>query len=190
MGDFVEDHKAFNAKISQRIHTVENSLDQKLDRLQSGIDHKIDNLQTSISRLAQQHVHQEEENLEEECILGEPAQMQPQGELMQEPLEASKELPAREKGGGRGKGVGEEHQRLTLHLNPINLDPSATAQPKSCPLPVYILPSPASQSQPKTPVAKAKANLALPALKSLKKLVATVRASATTSKTQAAAYIA
>ena len=82
-------------------------MDQKLDGLQSGIDDKIDNLQTSISRLAQQHVHQEEE-----CILGEQAQMQPQGELMQELLEAPKEQQV---GGGRGKGAGEDHQRLTLH---------------------------------------------------------------------------
>ena len=66
MGDFVEEQKTFNVKIIQGIHIVENSLDQKLDGLQSGIDHKIDKLQTSISRLAHQHVHQEEENLEEE----------------------------------------------------------------------------------------------------------------------------
>ena len=77
MGDVVEGQKKFNSQLSQRISAVENSLEQKLDGLQSGIDHKIDNLQTSISRLAQQHVHQKEENLEEECILGEPAQMQP-----------------------------------------------------------------------------------------------------------------
>ena len=159
VGDFVEEQKAFNAKISQRIHTVENSLDQKLDGLQSGIDHKIDNLQTSISRLAQQHVHQEEENLEEECILGEPAQMQPQGELMQEPLEALEKLPAREEGGGRGKGVGEEHQRLTLYPIPINLDPSATAQPKNNPLPVNILPTPAPHATPKAPTIKATPSL-------------------------------
>ena len=107
MGDVVEGQKKFNSQLSQRISAVENSLEQKLYGLQSGIDHKIDNLQTSISRLAQQHVHQKEENLEEECILGEPAQMQPQGELMQEPLEAPKELPAREAEGGRGKGAGE-----------------------------------------------------------------------------------
>ena len=138
-------------KISQIIHTVENSLDHKLDGLQSGIDHKIDNLQTSISRLAQQHVNQEEENLEEECILGEPAQMQPQGELMQETLEAPEELPKREAGGGRGKGEGEEHQRLTLHPIPINLDPSATAQPKNNPVPVNILPTSAPHATLETP---------------------------------------
>ena len=107
VGDVVEGQKKFNSQLSQRISVVENSLEHKLDGFQSGIDHKIDNLHTSISRLAQQHVHQKEENLEEECILGEPAQMQSQGELMQEPLEAPEELPAREAGGGRGKGVGE-----------------------------------------------------------------------------------
>ena len=109
VGDVVEEQKKFNAQLNQRIHTVENSLDQKLDGLQSGIDHKIDNLHTSISRLAQQNVHQEEDNMEEECILGEQVQMQPQGELMQGPLEAPEEQPAREAGGGRGEGAGEEH---------------------------------------------------------------------------------
>ena len=175
---------------------MENSLEQKLDGLQSGIDHKIDNLQTSISRLAQQHVHQKEENLEEECILGEPAQMQPQGELMQEPLEAPEELPAREAGGGRGKGAGEEHQRPTLHLNPIYLNPNVTAPPKSSPLPevpsldpnpVYILPT--AQPTPETPPAKA-IPFTLPALQNLRKFVATVQAFATTSMKMAAADVA
>ena len=188
MGDFVEEQKTFNAKISQRIHTVENSLDQKLDGLHSGIDHKIDNLQTSISRLAQQHVHQEEDNLEEECILGEPTQRKPQGELMQEPLEDPEELPTREAGGGRGRGVGEEHQRLTLHPIPINLDPSATAQPKNNPLPVNILLTPAPHATPKAPTIKA--TQSLPTLQNLKKLVATVQTFATTSKTLAATHIA
>ena len=192
VGDFVEEQKTFNAKISQRIHTVENSLDQKLDGLQSGIDHKIDNLQTSISRLAQQHVHQEEENLEEKCILGKQAQMQPQGELMQEPLEASEELPTKESG--------EEHQRLTLHQILINLDPSAITQPKDSPLPaassqnpVYTLPAaqftPAAHSKPEAPALKAHASPSL-LVQNIRKLVAIVRASATTSKTQAVAYIA
>ena len=65
----MEEEKTFNAKLSQRIHTVENSLNQKLDGLQSDIYQKFDKLQYSISRLTnQQHVHQEEENLEEECL--------------------------------------------------------------------------------------------------------------------------
>ena len=85
--------------------------------------------------------------MEEECILGEQAQMQPQGELMQEPIEAPKELPTRE--------AGEEHQRLTLQSIPINLDHNATTKPKNSPLLVHILPSPAAQSTPKTPTTKA-----------------------------------
>ena len=166
---------------------MENSLDQKLDGLQSGIDHRINNLQTSISRFAKQHVHREEENMEEECILGEQAQMQPQGELMQEPLEAPEEQPAREAGGGRGKGVGEEHQRLTLHPITINLDSSATTQPKNNPLPVNILPTPAPHATPKASTIKATPSL--PALQNLKKLVATVQTFVITSKTLAATHI-
>ena len=68
MGDFVEEQKTFNAQLSQRIHTVENSLNKKLDELQSEIDQKFDNLHNSISRLTNQHVHQEEESREEECL--------------------------------------------------------------------------------------------------------------------------
>ena len=56
-------------------------MDKRIDGLQNDLDQKIDILQYSISRLTnQQHVHQEEENLEEEClidtILGEQAQLQ------------------------------------------------------------------------------------------------------------------
>ena len=77
-----------------------------------------------------------------------------------------------------------------LHLNPINLDPSATTQPKSSPLPVYILPVAQPIHEEPTPAAKAKANLALPAMQNFKKLVATVKNFVTTSKTMAAALIA
>ena len=81
MGTFLEEKKVVNVKTNQRIDTMESSLNQKLDGLQSDHDQKIDILQYSISRLAnQQHVHQEEENPEEEClidtILGEQAQLQ------------------------------------------------------------------------------------------------------------------
>ena len=69
MGDVVEEQKTFNAQLRQRIHIVENSLSQKLDGLQSGIDHKFYNLHKSISRLAQQHDHQEEGNPERECLI-------------------------------------------------------------------------------------------------------------------------
>ena len=165
---------------------MENSLEHKLDGLQSGIDHKIDNLKTSISRLSQQHVHQKEENLEEECILGEPTQMQPQGELMHEPLEAPKELPTRE--------AGEEHQRLTLQSIPKNLDTKATSKPKDSPLPAASSPDPmytlpAAQFTPEAPNGNA-TPFALPWLHNFRKLVAIAQAFATTSKKMAAADVA
>ena len=98
MGTFIKEQKAVNVQTNQRIDTMESSLDQKLDELQSDLDKKIDILQYSISRLSnQQHVNQEEENPEEEClidtILGEQAQLQQlQKELIEEPAEASEEL--------------------------------------------------------------------------------------------------
>ena len=98
---------------------------------------------------------------------------------MQEPVEALEELPAREVGGGRGKEAGEEPQKLILQPIPINLDPSATAQPKNSPLPVHILPSPATQSTPKTLTAKAKATSSL-LVQNLKKLVTSIQAFVTT----------
>ena len=68
-------------------------MDQRLDGLQSEMDKKIDNLYYSISRPAQQLFHQEEENLEEECltdtIVGEEAQLQG---LKEEPAEDPEEL--------------------------------------------------------------------------------------------------
>ena len=122
-----------NVQVNQEIETVESSLNKELVEFQGEIDENFDILRQSVSKLTNQLVHQEEENLEEKCILGEQAQMQPQGELMQEPLEAPEELLARE--------AGEEYQRITLQPIPINLDPNATAKPKNSPLPVHILPS-------------------------------------------------
>ena len=63
---------------------VGSSLNKVLDGLQSRIDQKLDILQESISKLTNQFVHQEEENLEEESqeeecltgtILGEQVQL-------------------------------------------------------------------------------------------------------------------
>ena len=144
-----------SGRAPKEIDIVESSLNKELDEFQSEIDENCDILQ------------------------------QVQEELMQEPVEAPEELPVEEAGGGRGKGAGEEHQRLTLHPNPINLDPSATAQHKNNPLPVYILL--AAQFTPEAPTTKAIPSL--PALQNLKKVVATVRAFATTSKTMAIAHI-
>ena len=144
------------------------------------MEHKLNNLQYSISKLVNQLVHKEEENLEGEWLTD-------QEELMQEPVEALEELPIGEVGGGRGKEAGEEPQEPILQPNPMNLNPTATAQATKCPLPVapstnqvYILPSPATQPTPKTPTTKA-TSIALPVLQKFKKLVATVQAFATTS---------
>ena len=83
----MEEQKKFNAQLSQKIHTVENSLDQKFDGLQSEMDKKIDNLQCSISKLAQQLDHQKEESQEEECLsdtmVEEPCLQQPQESLVE-----------------------------------------------------------------------------------------------------------
>ena len=91
---------------------------------------------------------------------------------------------------GSGKEEGEEPQKLILHLNPINLDPSSNAQATYNSLPVYILPTPVANSKPAAPAPKANSNTSLPAMQKFKKLVANVQAFGTTSKTQAFAYIA
>ena len=70
MGTFIDEQKVVNVKTNKRIDTMESSLNQKLDRVQNDLDQKIDNLQYSISRLTNQHhVHKEEEDPEEECLI-------------------------------------------------------------------------------------------------------------------------
>ena len=110
--------------LNQKLDRLQSEIDHKFDNLQSGIDHKFDNLQKSISRLANQHDHQEEEDPEGEflinTILGEQTHLQQlQEELMQEPIEVPEELPAGEAGEGKGKEVGEEPQKLILQPIPI-----------------------------------------------------------------------
>ena len=68
VGNFVEAPKTINAQLSQKIDTMENNVNKRIDGLQSEMEHKFDNLQCSISKLAQQHDHQEEESQEEECL--------------------------------------------------------------------------------------------------------------------------
>ena len=53
---------------NQETDTVESSLNKELDGLQSKIGQKFDIQQESISKLTNQLVHQEEENLEEVCL--------------------------------------------------------------------------------------------------------------------------
>ena len=80
--NFIEEQRAVDIQANQEINIVESPLNKELDEFQSEIDENFDILQQSVSKLTNQIIHQEEENLEEECILGEQAQMQPQGELM------------------------------------------------------------------------------------------------------------
>ena len=89
-----------------------------------------------------------------------------------------------------GTEAGKEPQKLTLQPIPMKLNPSATSEATYNPLPVYILPTPAANSKPTAPAPKAKSNSSLPAMQKFKKLVANLQDSATTSKTQADAYIA
>ena len=221
VGDAVGEQKKFNAQLSQNIYTVENPLEQTLDGFQSELGQQFDNLQCSISKLAQQLDHKGEENPEDECltetILDEQVQLQPQEELKVESVEAPEELQDASESGvtfcpwkkeeqisaliteeGSGIEVGKEPQKNVLQPIPTELNPIATAHATKSPLPVapstdqiYILPSPASQSQPKTPEAPTKkATPSLPMLKNFKKLVATVQIFATTSKKMAAALTA
>ena len=152
-------------------------------------------------------------------ILGEQVQLQPQEELKVESLEAPEELQdapvnfwpwtkeeqnnaliTEESSGHEPREVSKKN---IIQPNPIDLDTTATAQDTKTPLPVapsvdqvYILPSPAPQPTPATkpkpaaPAPKGKSNRSLHAMQNLRKLVASVHAFATTSKTMVTAYIA
>ena len=80
MDNFIEEHRAVTIQDNQKTDTIESSLNKELDEFQSEIDQKFDILQESTSKLTNQLLHQEEENLEEGCltdtILGKQAQLQ------------------------------------------------------------------------------------------------------------------
>ena len=215
-----EEQRVVTVQANQETETVESSLNKELDGFQSAIDQKLDILQESISKLTNQFVHQEEENLEEESqedecwtetILVEQAQLQPQEELEVELVKAPKDLQdaplnfwpwtneeqntalLTEKSSGH-----EGTQEPILQQIPMKLNPSATAQPQNNPLPVapsddqvYILPTPAEKSKPVAPAPKGKSNPPLVAMQhNFRRLVASVHALATTSKMMATSYIA
>ena len=208
--NFIEEQRVVTVQANQETETVESFLNNELDGFQSEIDQKLDILQESISKLINQFVHQEEENLEEECltetILVEQAQLQPQEELKVELVEAPPEemQDAPESGDtfwpwkkeeqisaliseeGSGKEIVEDPQKHVLQ--PIPTNPIANAKTTYSPLPVYILP--AANSKPTAPAPKAKSNPPAAMLQNFRKLVASVHAYATTSKTMATAYIA
>ena len=161
MDNFIEEQRVVTVQANQETETVESSLNKVLDGFQSRIDQKLDILHESISKLTNQFVHQEEENLEEESqeeecltgtILGEQVQLQPQEELKVESLEAPEELQdapvnfwpwtkeeqisALITEESSGHETGEEPQEPILQPIPMKLNPSATAQPQNNPLPV------------------------------------------------------
>ena len=88
-----------------------------------------------------------------------------------------------------GQEIVEGIQEPIIQPIPINLYPGAFAQPQNSPLPVYILPTLAAKSKPAAPAPKAHASPSLP-VQNFKRLVATVQAFATTSKTVAVVHIA
>ena len=190
----VEEQRVVTVQANQETETVESSLNKELDGFQSKIDQKLDILQESISKLAQQLDHAEEESQEDECltktILGEQVQLQPQEELKVESLEAPEELQdapvtfwpwtkeeqisALITEESSGHETGEQPQEPIFQPIPMKLNPSATAQPQNNPLPVapsddqvYILPSPAPQPTPaanSAPAPKGKSNPPLVAM--------------------------
>ena len=178
--NFIEEQRVVNVLANQEINTMESSLNKKLDVFQSEIDQKLDIMQESISKLTNQLVHQEEENPEGGCLTDTMVEEQCQQQGLSEssytcatvcPWEKEEEITALLTEEGSGKEEGEEPQKLIFYLNPINLDPSATAQPQNSPLPVYILPTPAANSKPAAPAPKAKSNPSLSAMQKFKRLV-------------------
>ena len=219
VGDAVGEQKKFNAQLVKKIYTVENPLEQTLDGFQSEVGQQVDSLQCSISKLAQQLNHKGEENPEDECLTDimaeDQCEQQPHHEFIEDFIELSEGLDEssdmcdvvfpRENQEesiavlteeGSGIEEGKEPQKLTLQPIPMKLNPTANAKATKYPLPVapstdqvYILPSPVTQSTPKTATPKA-TQFALLWLSNFKRLVASVQNFATTSKAQATAYIA
>ena len=204
MGDAVVEQKEFNAQLSEKTHTEENSLDQRLDGLNNDFEHEWDNLQDSIEDLIDQQKCPPEEECQSGTMVEELCLRQPQ-EILVENYEPSvgaaiclweeKEatFPLTEKSSGHETVEGT--QEPIIQPNPIDLDPNATAQPKNNPLlvppsadQVYILPTPAEKSKPAALTLKGKSNPSLHAMQNFKRLVAYVHKFATTSKAQVAAY--
>ena len=204
-GTRVEEQGVVTVQANQETETVESSLNKELDGFQSEIDQNLDILQESISKLAQQP-DQEEENLEEESqeeesltetVLVEQAQLQPQEELEVKLVKAPEALqyalvnfwPWTNKEQNTAmlteKSSGHEGTQEPI----IDLETTANAKTTYNPLPVYILPTPAENPKPATSAPKGKSKPLL-AMQNIKRLVASVHALATTSKTMATAYIA
>ena len=148
----------------------------------------------------------EEESQEEECLSDTMVEEQCQQHLLLEPSDIGATVCPWENHTAllseesSGHETGEEPQEPIFQPIPMKMNPSATAQPNNnptanakttySPLPVYILPTSTENPKPATPAPKARSNPSLHAMKNLKILVAYVHKFATTSKAQAAAYMA
>ena len=60
VGNFVEEQKAINAQLNQRIENVESSVNKRIDGLHNSLNQKIDTLQSSITSLTNQQQVQEQ----------------------------------------------------------------------------------------------------------------------------------
>ena len=60
VGNFVEERKAINAQLNQRIENVESSVIKRIDGLHNSLNQKIDTLQSFITRLTNQQQVQEQ----------------------------------------------------------------------------------------------------------------------------------
>ena len=83
VGDAVDEQKKFNAQLSEKIHTKENSLDQRLDGLNIDFEPKWDNLQDSIEDLIDQQQCPPEEDCRSDTKEKEPCLQQLQEGLVE-----------------------------------------------------------------------------------------------------------
>ena len=88
VGDAVVEQKEFNAQLSEKIHTKENSLDQRLNGLKNDFEHEWDNLQYSIEDLVDLQQCPPEEECQSGTMVEETCLQQPQ-ESMVENFESS-----------------------------------------------------------------------------------------------------
>ena len=77
VGDAVVEQKEFNAQLSEKIHTEENSLDQRLDGLNNDFEHEWDNLQDSIEDLIDLQQCPPVEECQSGTMVEEPCLQQP-----------------------------------------------------------------------------------------------------------------
>ena len=92
VGDAVVEQKEFDAQLSEKIHTEENSMDQRLDGLNNDFEHEWDNLQDSIENLINQRQCASEEECQSDTMAEEQCQQQPHEELIEDFIELSEGL--------------------------------------------------------------------------------------------------